>query len=205
MGVGVLSVVFNTILNFWYARKIVRFGFVWDFDYIKHIFKISLPYGIALFLSFVYFKEDILLLSLMEGPGQGDISIALYSLPMKIVEVVMVVGGFYMTSLLPTLTRYFQEVFEKKKAGLLQEGEIIQKKIDTLILISFKVLFAASFFIFIVGVLFRRSLIQIIAKSDYLLPQPIFSSSDAFLVVFSVVIFYFISLFFIYTLIFFHH
>jgi hypothetical protein len=64
----VISVFLNTILNFWYARKIVNFGFAFDFEYIKYIFKISLPYGVALFLSIVYFKEDIILLSLIEGP-----------------------------------------------------------------------------------------------------------------------------------------
>ena len=66
MLVGVIVVIFNTWLNFWYARKIVKFGFDYDWEYIKHIFKISLPYGIALFLSIVYFKVDIILLSVIE-------------------------------------------------------------------------------------------------------------------------------------------
>ena len=65
MLVGVIAVIFNTWLNFWYARKIVKFGFDYDWEYIKHIFKISLPYGIALFLSIVYFKVDIILLSVI--------------------------------------------------------------------------------------------------------------------------------------------
>jgi len=45
-----------------------------------------------LFLSVVYFKVDVILLSLLEAPQQADISIALYGLPMKIVEVLMVLG-----------------------------------------------------------------------------------------------------------------
>jgi O-antigen/teichoic acid export membrane protein len=61
-----MAVIFNTILNYWYARKIVKFGFDFDWQYIKHLFKISLPYGLALFLSVVYFKIDIIILSLME-------------------------------------------------------------------------------------------------------------------------------------------
>ena len=62
-----------------------------DREYIKHIIKISLPYGIALFLSVVYFKIDIILLSILEPTEKADISIALYSLPMKVVEVLMVI------------------------------------------------------------------------------------------------------------------
>jgi hypothetical protein len=39
----------------------------------------------------VYFKIDIIFLSLLEPPREADISIALYSLPMKIIEVLMVI------------------------------------------------------------------------------------------------------------------
>jgi O-antigen/teichoic acid export membrane protein len=80
----------TTLLNYWYARKIEKFGFAFNWQYIKYIVKISLPYGIALFLSVVYFKVDIILLSIMDPAG--DVSVALYSLPMKIVEVIMVLG-----------------------------------------------------------------------------------------------------------------
>ncbi len=107
-----------------------------------------------------------------------------------------------MTSILPTLTHYFQNITESVSQSVSVEN---QKKIDTLIQISFKILFSSALFIFVMGVLFRDYLIQIIATKDYLLPSPFFSSSDAFLVVFMVVIFYFISLIFIYTLIASHH
>ena len=88
IGTSVLASFVNTVLNYFYARKIERFGFAFDWEYIKHILKISLPYGIALFLSVVYFKVDIILLSLLDA--NGDRSVALYSVPMRIVEVIMV-------------------------------------------------------------------------------------------------------------------
>jgi O-antigen/teichoic acid export membrane protein len=84
--------VVNTFLNFFYAKHFFKFKFLWDTEYIKHIIKISLPYGFALFLSVVYFKIDIILLSLLEPKESADASIAFYSLPMKIVEVLMVLG-----------------------------------------------------------------------------------------------------------------
>ncbi|MBF0913372.1 oligosaccharide flippase family protein [Candidatus Gracilibacteria bacterium] len=183
MIVGVISVFINTILNYFYARKIVKFGFAWDFDYIKHIFKISVPYGIALFLSVVYFKMDIMILSIMEEQTIADRNISLYSLPMKIVEVIMVIGGFYMTSMLPSIT----EAFKKKD----------EKTLTKLTDISFKVLFMFSSMVFILGIMFRDYIIKIIANDDYLNVLP-YSSSDAFLVVFAVILFYFISLVFIY-------
>lgn len=77
-------------MNYVYAKRIIPIKFLFEKEYIKHIFKISLPYGLALFLSVVYFKIDIILLSLLEVPEKANISIALYGLPMKIIEVLMV-------------------------------------------------------------------------------------------------------------------
>lgn len=182
MIVWVISVFINTILNYFYARKITKFSFAWDFDYIKHIFKISLPYWIALFLSVVYFKMDVMLLSIIE---KSDENIALYTLPMKIVEVIMVIWWFYMTSMLPSLTKTFKE-----KNFL---------ELKNLIDVSFKVLFMFSFMIFTLWILFRDYIILIVANKEYLSESLRFTSSDAFLVVFAVILFYFISLVFIYV------
>jgi hypothetical protein len=50
-------------------------------------------------------------------------------------------------------------------------------------------------------VLFRDYLIKIIANNDYIETSHIFNSSDAFLVVFAVIVFNFLSLVFIYSLV----
>lgn len=182
MIVWVISVFINTILNYFYARRITKFSFSFDFPYIKHIFKISLPYGIALFLSVVYFKMDVMILSIMEG---SDKNIALYTLPMKIIEVIMVIWGFYMTSILPSLTKNFKEKNTKEMSNLIN--------------ISFKILFMFSSMVFVLWILFREYIIKIVANEKYLDPALRFNSSDAFLVVFAVILFYFISLVFIYV------
>ncbi len=187
MSAWVVSVIINTILNYLYARRIVKFSFSFDWDYIKHLFKISLPYWLALFLSIVYFKVDIILISLIEWSNPWDLSIALYSLPMKIVEVLMVVWGFYMTSLLPSLTKSFKQKDTKT--------------LDKLTSVSFKLLFSFACLIFVLWVLFRDYLIEIIANRNYIETTHMFNSSDAFLVVFAVVVFNFLSLVFIYSLV----
>jgi len=184
---GLVWVIITTFLNFYYANKLCKISFLFDKKYIKYIFKASLPYGIALFLSVIYFKIDIILLSILEPTKQADISIALYSLPMKIVEVLMIIWGFYLNSILPTMTN----LFENKDTS----------KLNTLLSTSFKVLFMASTIIFTIWVLFRENIIEIIANKEYLDPNLIYSSADWFLVVLSVIIFYFISLIYIYIFI----
>lgn len=181
-------IIINTLLNYRYAsKKISLFFFRFDWDYIKYIFKISLPYWIALFLSVVYFKVDIVLLSLLEDKDKADISIALYSLPMKIVEVIMVMWWFYLNSILPSLTKDF----EKNN----------NKRIKKIFNISFKVLLIFWTLVFLLWTLFRDHVIRIIANESYINPDHIYNSSEAFFIVLLVVLFYFISLIFIYIFI----
>lgn len=186
--IAFLGISLNTFLNYLYARRLTHIRYRFEFDYIKHIFKIALPYGIALFLSVVYFKVDIVLLSLLEAPEKADISIALYSLPMKIVEVLMVLGGFYLNSLLPTLT----EKFEQKKYS----------DISHILSVSLKFLISFWILIFILWNIFSHELISLFATSEYLSPgSHEFSSQDVLSLVVWVLLFHFISLCFIYILI----
>jgi len=188
-GAGLLWITLTTIMNYWYASKsIVSIKFVIDREYMKNIFRISLPYGLALFLGVVYFKVDVILLSILEPEKLADVSIALYSLPMKIVEVLMVLGWFYLNSILPSLI----ESFKKKDT----------KKIQKLIDISFKILISVGVGVFVFGTLLREHVIRIIANTEYLSStQHLYSSGDVFWIVLAVLLFHFVSLVFIYILI----
>lgn len=185
---GLVGLLLNTGLNYFYANKIVPIRFRWDSDYIYHIFKISLPYGIALFLSVVYFKVDVILISLLESPQQADISIALYGLPMKIIEVLMVLGGFYLNSLLPSLT----EKYTQKKHA----------EISDILGLSLKILLSFGLLLFLLGNIFAKEIIGIIATDEYITPTAhVYNSVQALQVVLWVLLFYFLSLNFIYMLI----
>lgn len=185
---GLVWIIVNTYLNYSYAKRIVPIKFLFDRDYMKYIFKISLPYGLALFLSVVYFKIDIILISLLESPGQADVSIALYGLPMKIVEVLMVLWGFYLNSILPSLS----EKFTEKK----------YTEISHMLWISLKILISFGVLIFILGNIFSHEMISIIATQQYLNPVGhIYNSAQALSISLWVLVFHFISLAFIYILI----
>ena len=184
---SLVGVIINTVLNFWYWNRIAPIRFLFDWSYILSLFKVSLPYGIALFLSVVYFKVDVILLWLMEWPWAWDISIALYSLPMKIVEVVMVMGWFYLNSILPFLSSGFEK---KDYSGL----QVLLKN-------SLQILFGASVWMCVLGILFREHIVELIANDNYITTSHIFSSVDVFPIVLWVIVFYFISLLYIYVLV----
>lgn len=189
LGAGLIGIIVNTFLNIIYvSQSIFPPRFLYDREYITHIFKISLPYGLALFLGVVYFKIDIVLLSLLEWPQQWDISIAYYSLPMKIVEVLMVLWGFYLNSLLPSLS----ESYTQKNTSRFSQ------------LLSFSVFLLLSWGLFILlsGTLLARQVIEIIANQDYIIGiGSQYSSLSVFPIVLCVLVFYFLSLVFTYWLI----
>jgi O-antigen/teichoic acid export membrane protein len=101
---GLAGNILMTALTWWYANLYERVHFAWDTTYIKHIIRISLPYGLALFLNVIFFKVDTILLSVMSPKNIADTVVALYALPMKLVEVGMMYGTIFLNSLLPVLT-----------------------------------------------------------------------------------------------------
>ena len=171
MCAGLLWISVQTILNFLYASKMSQLKFLFDWEYIRYIIKITLPYGIALFLSVVYFKVDIILLSLIEPLSTSNISVALYSLPMKIVEVIMIVWGYYLSSILPALSTYFanKDTFQVQK----------------LIYFSFRVLYSLWVLVLLLWMLFKERIIELIANKEYIHAPHIYSSSDVFFIVLS--------------------
>lgn len=188
---GLIGITVNTILNFLYARKSCKITFLFDWNYIKYIFTISLPYWIALFLSVVYFKIDIILLSILEW-DKADVSIALYWLPMKIIEVLMVMWWFYLNSVLPQLSTLFQKKQTKK----------VIRELHNLLHISFKILFTFWISIFTFWTLFWKHIITIIANKEYVEPlNHIYNSSQVFYIVLLILLFYSISLLYIYIFI----
>jgi O-antigen/teichoic acid export membrane protein len=66
----------------------------------------------------------------LEPKEVADRSVALYSLPMKIVEVIMVIGGFYLNAMLPKISQDF------KNKNLISANKLIN--------FSFKIMYAGS-------------------------------------------------------------
>lgn len=175
-------------LNYRYARKIVEIKFLWDKDYMLSIFRTSLPYGIAIFLWVVYMKIDIILLSVLEDPNSANTSIALYSVPMKIMEVFMLTWTFFLNSILPSLSEWFQKKDKKLIESLLKK--------------SYLFLLSASVSMLLFWYFLKDTMVRIIANADYLDRSMYqYTSSDAFIIVLLMIVFYFMFLLFQYVFI----
>jgi O-antigen/teichoic acid export membrane protein len=185
---GLLWNIVMTMMLYIYSRKIVKIGFRFDRAYAKHILTASLPYWLALFLNVLYFKVDIILLSILEPRAMADTSIALYSVPMKIVEVGMMFGTVFLNSMLPLFTESIKKL--DKESLFLYVAK------------AYKILF-----IFGVGIacfLFVNSanVISFIASREYIEHTKYLNTSlDAMQIVVFIFLFYFLSSLFTYLLI----
>lgn len=171
-----------------YARKIEKITFWFDREVIKKLIRTSIPYGMALFLNILYFKVDVILLSLLEPRNISDTNIALYSVPMKIVEVWMMFWWLFLQSMLPL----FSENIYKKKFDELKF--LIQK--------SYRLLFIFWVWIVAYSMVWGYEILRLVATPDYLdHTKYIYNSLDAYRVTVFIFLFYFISSIFTYLLI----
>lgn len=169
-----------TAITWWYANRFQKIQFAWDTDYIRHIIVLSLPYGIALFLNVIFFKVDTILLSLLEERSIADTAIALYALPMKLVEVGMMYGTVFLNSLLPVLT------------SAIERGEM--QKFQRLVRHAFVLLFSWGIIISVFLFLFAPFVMRSISTPEYVYTTLMgYTSVDALRIVGWIFLVYFIS------------
>jgi len=185
---GLAGNLLMTTLTWWYAKKQYTIRFAWDTEYILLILRTSLPYGLALFLGVIFFKIDIIMLSVMEPREDADTIIALYALPMKIVEVGMMYGTVFLNSFLPVLTTSIEENNHIETKKLTKKGfEILMG-------------FGAGISVFLA--FFAPEVIRLISSDAFIHTTMYgYTSVDAMRVVAWIFLFYFISSLSNYTLI----
>lgn len=179
--------VIMTVLIYNYAKKVEKIRFGFDGEVMKNLITMSIPYWLALFLNIVYFKVDVILLSILEPRNISDTNIALYSVPMKIVEVGMMFWALFLQSMLPLFS---ENIFKKKFEEL---WFLIQK--------SYRLLFI--FWVWIVGfsMVNGYEILRLVATPDYLDKTHVFNSLHAYRITVFIFLFYFISSIFTYILI----
>ncbi len=108
------------IISLFLVKKLgVSPNFSFDRELWKFLFTSSLPIGVMFIFSQMSFKEDALMLSLLKLPKSYGLnnteSVAVYSLPYKVFEVLLVVPTFFMNSVYPILVNHMVEGKEKLK------------------------------------------------------------------------------------------
>lgn len=94
--------IFNFFVVLFLSRKYIRFKFEIDFDYWKKFVKESLPMGIAVVITFLYFKTDTIMLSMMKSSSD----VGIYNAAYKVIENITFFPAMIIGLILPLTARY---------------------------------------------------------------------------------------------------
>ena len=163
---GVLGNFVMLAITTYYARRYTKITYRFDFAYWKKIFLTSLPYGVALVLNNIYFRLDVLLMTMIlphtktlaDGSVAcsaticGDTEAGLYGVGMRFLEMMIIIPVYYMNSVLPVMTRFLEEEIDKVK-------KIIQYSFDFLV--------ATAMPIMVGGFILAVPIIRLISNNDF--------------------------------------
>ncbi len=82
---------------------------LFDFSFMKSLFRKSLPFGLALVFGSIYFYIG----SVMLSKARGDAEVAVYSVAYNIALAILFIPTVYTNAIYPVLSRYFKESKEK--------------------------------------------------------------------------------------------
>lgn len=92
----------NLFLSLVLVRKYIKIHPAFDFALWRKIFWQALPMGIIIILGLIYFKVDILILSLMKG----GVDVGIYGAPYKVIEIILALPPMFMGAVFPVLSTY---------------------------------------------------------------------------------------------------
>lgn len=98
---GIIGNVIMLATSYYCARKLAQIRYRFDFDFWREILQKSIPFGIALILSTIYFRLNGLLLTFMKGAEENGI----YSVAAQIMNEAILIALYFTNSLLPILTK----------------------------------------------------------------------------------------------------
>ena len=100
----VFSEMVKTSLSNLFSRKFVRPQFNIDFGLWKYLLKEALPLALTGVIWIIYFRIDVVMLSLM----QGDAPVGIYSAAYTLSQPLTLISSAFMLSLFPLMSGYFE-------------------------------------------------------------------------------------------------
>lgn len=103
VGVLLVNMAFNATVIFFLSRPLVHFSLHFDPAFWRIFLKDSLPIGAMAFISFLYFKMDTILLSILQPASE----VGIYNVAYKIMENLIFFPAMLVGLILPLLSRTY--------------------------------------------------------------------------------------------------
>lgn len=108
---AVLSFFWTFLINLFAIRRFVPLGLRFDFEYWRKILRASIPLGIVTVIALIYFRVDLIMLSLMKTPTD----VGIYGPTYKILEILLAFPAIFMGLVFPVVSRAL--VTDRRKAN----------------------------------------------------------------------------------------
>ena len=137
MGAVVLANLVGLVVALFLVRRTIEFDFRFNWRFVSHFLKESLPMGAVLLMFTVDNKVDTVML----GSIKGNQAVGIYAVAYKVYDVLVLGAAYLMNALLPVLSRYADLTKNKDRLR-----RIYQRAFDLLLLMGIGVLLFAWFF-----------------------------------------------------------
>ncbi len=148
IGTLLATMTFNFLVTLWFAKKFIKFKPSFDFIYWKKFLHQSLPIGLSVLVSFIYFKADSIILSWLKPAAD----VGLYGAAYKVIENLSFFPGMIVGLTMPIIS---YNIFSNRK-----KFELIVNK-------NFKIFLILSMPIFIGTEVLAEEIINLIAGPDF--------------------------------------
>ncbi|MCX6734663.1 MAG: flippase [Candidatus Peregrinibacteria bacterium] len=191
----VAGVVGTAVMHFttnYYVKKITPLKHRFDLAIWKELITKSLPYGIALILSTIYFRMNSVLISIMRGQEE----LGIYGVASKLLEQFTIIPLYFMNSVLPVLAKSIKE-------GTSSSNPDASVKYKTIIRYSFDFLVAMSVPMVVGIYILAYPIVFIISTPEFLsrTAEGFYGSDIALKILIFALLFQFINILFAFILI----
>ncbi|AKB17615.1 flippase [Methanosarcina sp. WWM596] len=109
--VSILSEAFRTLIDYMYSKKFIKINIDFNLGTLKYLIKQALPFVIGYGLFIIYYRIDVLMLSIY----QGDIPVGIYSAAYKLTDPLLFLPGALASTLMPVMSKQYFSDKEKLK------------------------------------------------------------------------------------------
>ncbi|MDI6786127.1 MAG: flippase [bacterium] len=154
VAISLISNLGGLLVAYLFSKKFVKIKLSLNYAFWKKIIKESIPLGIAFFMISIYWRIDVIMLSLMKG----DQAVGLYNISFKFIEIGTILSGMIMASIFPILSDRF-------KSDPIWLKSIYQRSLKYMLIIGislalFFVILADKIILYISGEEFRSSILS---------------------------------------------
>lgn len=138
----------NSVFNIFFIRRFLRLRPTLNLQYGLELFKKALPLAAALIINVVYFRADMIIISLFRDSSEMGI----YGLSYKMLETSLLFPAFFIASIFPVIANYITNLPEKVES-------FVQKSFDLLLMVGIPIMAG--------GIITARYLVNVIAGEQF--------------------------------------